>query len=113
MSTPRLTTALDDGAFRLPETGRIAVFRPCAGMDLSALPRDCMQIVQGFRPDHDAFAAQGYDVAVAPEGRYAAALVCMTRARAEARALFQDVQEIAGDRSFKILAAAKPRRSHR
>jgi 16S rRNA (guanine1207-N2)-methyltransferase len=87
MSTPRLTTALDTGACVLPGAGRIAVFRPRAGMDLSALPKDRVHVIQGFRPDHDFFAAQGYDAAPEPEGRYAAAVVCLTRAKAEARGL--------------------------
>ena len=87
MADPRLTTALEDGAIVLPPKGRIAVFRPRAETDLSALPRERVHVIQGFRPDHDAFAAQGFDVGVAPEGRYGAALVCLPRSKAEARAL--------------------------
>ncbi|MDF0600778.1 methyltransferase [Psychromarinibacter sp. C21-152] len=87
MTVSRLTGALDSGALVLPEAGRIAVFRPRAGYDLSALPKDRVQVIQGFRPDHDAFAAAGYDTSVAAQGDYAAALVCVPRAKAEARAL--------------------------
>ncbi len=90
MSAPRLTTALADGAVTLPVTGRIAVFRPRAGMDLSALPADRVHVIQGFRPDHDAFAAAGLAAGVAPEGRYAAAIVCLTRSKAESRALLAE-----------------------
>ena len=87
MPASRLTLALDSGAVELPAEGRIAVFRPRAGMDLSALPRDRVHVIQGFKPDHDAFAAMGYQTGVAADGSYAAAVVCMTRAKAEARAL--------------------------
>ncbi len=96
MSTSRLTTALESGAAVLPLDGRIAVLRPRAGMDLSALPRDRVQVVQGFRPDHDHFAALGYDTAVTAEGEYAAAIVCVPRTKAEARALLAEASARAG-----------------
>ena len=79
MRSSRLTLALDTGAITLPETGRILVFRPLAGDDLSVFPKDRVSIIQGFRPDHDAFAAAGYDVAVSATGEAAAALVCLPR----------------------------------
>ena len=87
MRSSRLTLALDTGAISLPETGRIHVFRPHAGDDLSVFPKDRVSIIQGFRPDHDAFAAAGYDVAVSATGEAAAALVCLPRSKAEGRAL--------------------------
>jgi len=87
MSMSRLTQALQTDALVLPGTGRIAVLRPRAGMDLSELPRDRVQVIQGFRPDHDAFVAAGYAVGVAPEGGFGAAIVCATRSKTEARAL--------------------------
>jgi len=90
MSGSRLTQAIDDGAVALPEVGRIAVFAPRAGMDLSALPRDRVQVIQGFRPDYDFFEAAGYDAGVEPKGGYAAALVCLPRAKAQAQALIAE-----------------------
>jgi 16S rRNA (guanine1207-N2)-methyltransferase len=86
MRAARLSLALASGILVLPD-GPIAVFRPRAEDDLSALGRGRVRVITGFKPDHDSFAAQGYAVATAPEGRYAAALVCLPRARAEARAL--------------------------
>ncbi|MFT3687915.1 methyltransferase [Paenirhodobacter sp.] len=83
MSHPRLSLALD----ALPAEGRIALFRPVAGTDLSDLPAGRLYAVQGFRPDHDALAARGIAVAPAPEGPYTAAIVFLPRAKAEARAL--------------------------
>lgn len=87
MRAARLTRALETGALALPEEGTILVLRPAAGDDLSALPKGRVRIATGFRPDHDAFAAAGYAVSAAPEGRHAAALVCLPRSREAARAL--------------------------
>ncbi|WP_068115653.1 class I SAM-dependent methyltransferase [Tropicimonas marinistellae] len=96
MSDSRLTLAVQSGAIHLPGTGAIAVFRPRAGADLSALPRERVAVVQGNRPDHDAWARQGYrtDVA-APEG-FAAAVVMLPRAKAEAKALIARASAMGG-----------------
>lgn len=85
MRSTRLSLALASGAFALPPAGRIAVYRPQAADDLSALPRDRVVVLTGFKPDHDHFAARGYSVTAAAP--YAAALVCLPRAKAQARAL--------------------------
>lgn len=85
MRSARLELALAERVFDLPAAGAIAVFRPAAGDVLSALPRDRVQIITGFKPDHDAFAAEGYSCTPAPP--WAMALVCLPRARAAARDL--------------------------
>lgn len=85
MRDSRIGLALSQGILTLPESGNIAVFRPVAGDDLSALPAGRLVVLTGFRPDHDHFAARGY--AVTDEPPYAAALVCLPRARDHARAL--------------------------
>lgn len=90
MRSARLTLALDSGTISLPEGGTVAVFRPRIGDDLSLLGKDRVRVVQGFRPDHDHFAAQGYSVAARAEGPAAAALVCLPRSKAEARALIAE-----------------------
>jgi 16S rRNA (guanine1207-N2)-methyltransferase len=84
MSSSRLSIALD-APDALPPSGIVSVFGPAAGTDLSAIPRDRVAVVQGFRPDHDAWAAAGYAVSPEPTGPYAAAIVCIPRARALAR----------------------------
>lgn len=86
--TARLTLALDAGALRLPDGGKIAVFDPRDGADLSSLPRDRVLVVEPFRPDHQRWQAEGFDaVAAAPVGeRFAAAIVFLPRAKALARA---------------------------
>jgi len=90
MRSARLRVALDSGTFALPATGSIVVFRPVAGDDLSPLPKDRVLVATGFRPDHDAFAAQGYKVAVRAGSGHVAALVCLPRARLAARALLAE-----------------------
>ncbi len=87
MRSTRLNLALETGALQLPETGSIVVYRPRSGDDMSSLPKDRVLIVQGFKPDHDHFAGQGYRVAVEGGEGHAAALVCLPRAKAEAHAL--------------------------
>ena len=87
MLSERLSLALSGGDLTLPATGRIAVFAPRAGADLSMLPQDRVQIITAFRPDHDAFATAGYACARQPEGVFTAALVCLPRAKAQGRAL--------------------------
>ncbi|MDJ0629645.1 MAG: methyltransferase [Rhodobacter sp.] len=96
MSVPRLKTALDAGAVSLPADGRIAVFRPRAGTDLSVLPKDRVHVIQGFKPDHDAFAALGFDTGAVPEGSYAAALVFLPRAKAAAHGLMAQAMALTG-----------------
>jgi 16S rRNA (guanine1207-N2)-methyltransferase len=93
MKAVRLEMALDSGAWRLPSSGDIAVLRPRAGDDLSALPKSRTVVLTGFRPDHDHFAAQGYRV----EGKaYSAALICLPRARAEAWAMIAEAVALVG-----------------
>ncbi len=75
------------GIVTLPLEGRIAVFHPPAGYDLSALDAGRVEVIQPFRPDHDDAAARGLAVSVTPEGHYAAALVVLPRTKALARGL--------------------------
>lgn len=96
MANSRLTLALESGAAALPETGPIVVFDPSVATDLSALPRDRVRIVQGFAPDHDAWVARGWDVAVAAGDDFAAALVFVPRAKAAARARIAEALAVTG-----------------
>jgi 16S rRNA (guanine1207-N2)-methyltransferase len=82
----RLTLALDRGAVVLPSAGRIGVFGATAEDDLSALPRERVAVVQGFRPDVEALERRGYAVAPTAEGRFALSVVMLPRAREAARA---------------------------
>jgi 16S rRNA (guanine1207-N2)-methyltransferase len=86
--------ALDTGAMRLPEVGQIAVYHPVAGDDLSVLPIGQVRVITPFKPDHAAFAAQGY--AMGGGGSDAMALVCLPRAKGLAYALMHKaIQDLA------------------
>jgi 16S rRNA (guanine1207-N2)-methyltransferase len=84
MRSARLSLALETGALDLPPEGRIAVYRPRLGDDLSDLPRDRVTVLTGFKPDRDHFAAR---YSVEPGPPYASAIVCLPRSREAARAL--------------------------
>ena len=85
MRSARLEMALNSGLLMLPASGPVAVYRPHIGDDLTPLGRGRVVVQTGFRPDHDHFAAQGYGVQ--PAAPYAAAVVCLPRAKAQARAM--------------------------
>lgn len=88
MRSDRWTLALATGLVAVPDTGRILVLNARQSDDLAMLPRGRVQVVQGFRPDHDALAARG--IAVFPDlpaGPFALSIVCLPRAREAARAL--------------------------
>jgi 16S rRNA (guanine1207-N2)-methyltransferase len=87
MRAQRLQRACDDGFLWLPADGCVAVLRPEAGDDLSGLPRDRVTVVTGFRPDFDHFAAAAWRTATEVPAGCGAALVCVPRSRALARAL--------------------------
>lgn len=83
----RLAVALTTGDLRLPDAGKIAVFAPRDGVDLSALPKERCVVVTGFKPDFDHYSGLGFDCVTELEGRVAAAVVFVPRAKALARAL--------------------------
>jgi 16S rRNA (guanine1207-N2)-methyltransferase len=85
MDSARLDLALETGAFVLPPEGPIAVYCPREGDDLSGLSILRVQIVTGFRPDAEWFAARGYQPGAGPP--YSAAIVCLPRSKEAARAL--------------------------
>ena len=101
----RLALAMEAG-LTLP-SGRMAALSPRAGTSLDALPKGCVHVVQGFKPDHDAFAAQGFDVGVAPEGLYASAAVFLPRAKAEARRLVAQAAALVPEGAPIVVDGAK------
>lgn len=90
MNKSRLSLAVNDGLIALPATGTIAVFRGRAGDDLSALPKDRTEVIQGFKPDSDGLSAQGYGVSAVANGPYAASLVMVPRSKPETQALIAE-----------------------
>lgn len=96
MNNTRLTLAIEGDMVSLPETGNLVVFGARADHDLSALPKDTTQMVQGFYPDHMALEAQGFSTSTTAETGAAAAIVFLPRARAEARAMLVQAMQITG-----------------
>ncbi len=95
MPASRLSLALESGELTLPDTGRIAVFAPRAGLhDLSPLPQDRLHVLTGFKPDVDHFAAQGLTCSTLPEGRYTSAIVFLPRAKLLARGLIARAAQV-------------------
>lgn len=82
----RLPLALE--AVGLASEGVICVMHPSADADLSSLPKDRVLVVSPMATVCDAFSERGYSaVPEVPEERFAASVVCMTRARIEAQTL--------------------------
>ena len=90
MRSARLELALQSGVVVLPAQGDILVLRPQTGDDLSSLPQAQVIVQTGFKPDYDYFAQQGYRMG--GEGPFALAIVCLPRAKAEARAMLAQVR---------------------
>ncbi|SCZ49655.1 16S rRNA (guanine1207-N2)-methyltransferase [Epibacterium ulvae] len=102
----RLSLAIETGGFTVPDQGPIVVFHPRSGNDLSALPQDRVVVVQPFRPDFEAFEAQGYTCVARYEGEApTASVVFVTRAKALARDLV--AQAVAMTKGSVLIDGAK------
>ncbi len=89
MTGSRLSHALSSGDAVLPD-GPVVVFRPSSDADLSAIERERVTIVQGFRPDFDAWCARGYTCLAdqsALDSKPTSAVVFVPRARDHAHGL--------------------------
>ncbi len=87
MAVSRLTLALENGDVVLPDTGEIGVYHPVGDVDLSALPKDRVRIIQPFFPDYRAFEKQGYACSVAADGKFSMSVVRLPRSKDQARDL--------------------------
>jgi len=81
--SPRLDLALHSG---LTLSQPLTVLGPTTASDLSSLPRDT-QVVQPFKPFHDHFADQGFEVVPEAEDACQDAIVILPRAKALARSM--------------------------
>jgi 16S rRNA (guanine1207-N2)-methyltransferase len=89
----RLSLAFDAGLV-LPE-GPVAVLHSRADADLSPLPRDQVTIVQPFYPDFRLWSDRGYTCLPELDAqRFAAVVLFLPRAKAQARALVADAAAI-------------------
>jgi len=79
--------ALSSGDLVLPDAGSLSVLLPTPENDLQALPQSRVQVVQGFRPHFDHFQNAGFECVTDSDAPCAAAIVCLPRAKAQARAM--------------------------
>jgi 16S rRNA (guanine1207-N2)-methyltransferase len=109
MRSERLIFALRNASLSLPESGDILVMRPRGSDSLAMLPKARLTIVHGNRPDYESFAARGYSVMPArPAGkRFAAVLVCIPRAKAQARAMLAEAVAAATPQGLIIVDGQK------
>ncbi len=94
MIDARLQVALSGGGLDLPSEGRVAVFYPPVSADLSGIDPERCDIIQDFKPSYDAWQGRGYTTTCVAEGPYAAAIVCLPRAKAEARSIIARACEV-------------------
>lgn len=90
MKASRLLLAIENGFFSLPSEGRIAVYGAQADDDLTGLPKERCEIIQGFKPDYDALQARGFQVKLKADGPYAVAVVKLARSKEQSRMLIAD-----------------------
>ncbi|MFD2738199.1 class I SAM-dependent methyltransferase [Sulfitobacter aestuarii] len=90
MIDARLQLALSGDGLDLPGDGMIAVFQPSKDADLSDLPRERVQIIHDFKPECTVWEGRGFAVSQQSEGRFAVAIVCLPRAKMQARALIAE-----------------------
>ncbi|MEL6100515.1 MAG: methyltransferase [Pseudomonadota bacterium] len=89
----RLPLALKSGV-ELPAQGGLAVLHPPTDADISALPTDRCIVVTPNVVTHDAFKARGYSASTECPDMAAAVIVCLPRARAEARMLVSQAMKV-------------------
>lgn len=94
MSAKRLSLALEEGEITLPPSGRILCLRARADSDLAYLPKDRCVVEQGFFPDYQFLQARGWECTVAANGEFSAAIVFLTRSKAESRFLIARALEV-------------------
>ena len=91
MLATRLSYALEEDTIALPASGQIAVVSPPPEADLSVLPKDRVTVVSRQYPVHSKFKSMGYETITAPADRFALSILCLPRAKSEARAAIADI----------------------
>ena len=89
----RLSSVLRDNTL-VPETGRICVFGATGETDLSTLPQDRTDVVQGLYPEAEALRARGFSTKARPDAQVSLAIVCLPRAKALAQAWIKEAVRI-------------------
>ncbi len=94
MIDARLTLALGEGGLVMPNDDLIAVMKPPSEARLNDLPKDRCVIVEGFKPSFDNWSARGFRAEVQTDQKYGAVIVCLPRAKADARAMIATAMQI-------------------
>lgn len=94
MFDTRLKLALESGGLDLSGDGLIAVVNASPEVGLGVLDKDCVLVVDGFKPHFDQWQARGVRTSVTLEHPCDAVLICLPRAKAEARALIAKAMEV-------------------
>ena len=80
----RFALALLSGHVDLPDEGPVVVFHPDGAFDFGPVDPARITAVQGFFPDHQALKSRKIATATeAPEGNAVAAVVCVSKSKAE------------------------------
>ncbi|MEM6635949.1 MAG: class I SAM-dependent methyltransferase [Pseudomonadota bacterium] len=86
MGRSRLSAAIDEGSFIVPDIGAVAVFGAPPDYDLSELADCSVNLVSPFRPWFDAWSQRRVAVAADPPESASAAIIVLPRERRLARA---------------------------
>ena len=86
MVSTRFSRAIEAGEVSLPAEGTIAVFLPRDDFDLSMIAPERISIIHHMYPDYITWKKRGFSVGLEPPKNAVAAVVCLPRARALARA---------------------------
>lgn len=94
MIDARLVLALSEGGLVLPDTGQITVVKPPVDARLVDLPRERTCIIDGFKPAYDTWKTRDYHCETELTSPNAATIVCLPRAKKEARALIAQAMSL-------------------
>ena len=95
MASPRLTHALDTGAFEAPDGARVVLLEPAADADLSPLDKCDITVQQTFKPAFDVFEAQNVHVTEDADTTADIVHVTLPRSRDLARGLIAKAEQLA------------------
>lgn len=94
MIDARLVLALNEGGLVLPDAGQIAVVNPPVDARLVGLPKERTCIIDGFKPTSDTWKTRGYLCETALASQNAATIICLPRAKKEARRLIAQAMSL-------------------
>jgi len=94
----RLSRAVPDGAFDMAAGQKIVVFNADTEARFDALGAFDLHMIVDSRLAFDHWQKQGFDTATGAGQSYAAALVCLPRAKAQARAMIAQAMRVTGGR---------------